>query len=63
MAKFSRKAGVEWHGEAAIGSGSVTVVSGAFRAPATFPRLAGEAPGTTTPEELLAASRAVCFAI
>jgi osmotically inducible protein OsmC len=31
--------------------------------PATFPRLTGEATGTTTPEELLAASHAVCYAI
>ena len=63
MAKFSRPANVEWHGQAASGFGSVTAGSSAFSAPATFPRLAGEAPGTTTPEELPAASHAVCYAI
>jgi osmotically inducible protein OsmC len=64
MAKFSRQADVEWqHGEAASGSGSVSAGSAAFSAPATIPRLAGEAPVTTTPEELLAASHAVCYAI
>ena len=45
-------------GEAASAAGS-----GAFDVGATFPRLAGEPAGATTPEELLAASHATCFGI
>ena len=45
------------------GSGQVAAGSGAFAIAATFPRLAGEPAGTTTPEELLAASHATCFGI
>lgn len=63
MATFSRQAEVQWRGEAATGSGQVTASSQAFESPATVSRLAGEAPGLTTPEGLLAASHAVCYAI
>jgi organic hydroperoxide reductase OsmC/OhrA len=45
------------------GSGSVTGSSSRFSVPATFPRVAGEPPGTTTPEEMLAASHAACYGI
>lgn len=63
MATFSRSAVLEWDGDVMRGSGTVTARTDAFAAPASFPRLVGEAQGVTTPEELLAASHAVCFGI
>jgi len=60
---FARAAEIAWHGDVVRGSGTVSAGSGAFNIPATFPGLRGESAGTTTPEELLAASHAVCFAI
>ena len=62
-ASFRREAVLEWIGDVVKGSGRVVAGSGAFALPATFPRLAGEPAGTTTPEELLAASHATCFGI
>ena len=63
MATFSRSAVLEWDGDVMRGSGSVKAGTKAFGAPASFPRLVGEAQGVTTPEELPAASHAVCFGI
>jgi lipoyl-dependent peroxiredoxin len=45
------------------GSGDVVAESKAFAVPATFPSLTVEPANTTTPEELLAASHAVCYGI
>jgi osmotically inducible protein OsmC len=63
MATFSRHAVAVWTGDVARGQGRVTAGSEAFAVPMTFPRLAGEPRGATTPEELLAASQANCYAI
>jgi osmotically inducible protein OsmC len=63
VATFSRQAILAWDGDVLRGAGAVTVGSGAFVAAATFPHIAGEPAGTTTPEELLAAAHAVCFGI
>lgn len=63
MAEFSRSAVLEWIGDVMHGSGTVTAATEAFEAAASFPRVVGEANGVTTPEELLAASHAVCFGI
>ena len=63
MAFFSRQAVLQWTGDVVRGSGHVAAASGAFTTDATFPRLAGEPAGATTPEELLAASHATCFGI
>lgn len=63
MAQFSRSAVLEWSGDVRRGIGTVTGSSDAFRIAASFPRIAGEPEGTTTPEELLAASHATCFGI
>jgi lipoyl-dependent peroxiredoxin len=63
MATFSRRAVAVWTGDVARGEGEVTAGTQAFAVPMTFPRLAGEPPGATTPEELLAASQANCYAI
>ena len=60
---FTRSADLSWEGDVVRGSGRITVGTGAFAAAATFPTLRGEPPGATTPEELLAASHAVCFGI
>ena len=63
MAVFSRTAVLEWVGDVMRGSGTVSAGTDAFAASASFPRVAGEPHGVTTPEELLAASHAVCFGI
>jgi osmotically inducible protein OsmC len=60
---FERSAEVEWEGDVVRGSGSVRASSNAFKVHVTFPTLRGEPAGLTTPEELLAASHAVCFGI
>lgn len=60
---FTRSAELTWDGDVARGSGKVNAGSGAFSVAATFPTLRGEPHGSTTPEELLAASHAVCFGI
>jgi osmotically inducible protein OsmC len=63
MPTFSRSATATWNGDVARGDGEVTAASRAFAVAMTFPRLNGEPPGATTPEELLAASHANCYAI
>ena len=64
MATFSRHADVEWSGGLMDGSGTTTAGSGAFSLPVTFPsRVADTADGKTTPEEMLAAAHAVCYAM
>src|SRR5687767_13448332 len=60
---FSRSATLAWSSDVARGTGTVAAASRAFTIPATFPRVAGDPDGATTPEELLAASHAVCFGI
>lgn len=63
MAQFSRRAVLDWSGDVLRGAGTVSTGSEAFTVAATFPRLSGEPSGSTTPEELLAASHATCFGI
>ena len=63
MATFSRRATIEWNGDVLRGAGAVTAGSDTFSVGVTFPRIAGEPPQTTTPEELLAACHATCFGI
>jgi len=64
MASFSRHADVEWTGGLMDGKGTARAGSGAFSHDVTFPsRIAEREDGKTTPEELLAASHAVCFAM
>jgi len=60
---FTRSAELTWDGDVVRGVGKVNAGSGAFSVAATFPTLRGEPQGMTTPEELLAASHAVCFGI
>src|SRR5215510_3198804 len=64
MASFARHADVDWNGGLLDGNGTVKAGSGAFSQSVTFPsRIAEHDDGKTTPEELLAASHAVCYAM
>jgi osmotically inducible protein OsmC len=45
------------------GKGAVKAGTGAFTLPVTFPSRIGEPAGTTSPEELMAASHAACYAM
>lgn len=64
MATFARHADVEWTGGLLDGSGTAKAGSGAFTVPVSFPsRIAEQADGKTTPEEFMAASHAVCYAM
>ena len=61
--EFSRHVTINWTGSVMEGSGMVTAGSGAFSLPVTFPRRIGESEGMTSPEELMAAAHAACFAM
>lgn len=63
MATFSRSVTVDWAGSLMEGKGNAKAGTGAFNVPVTFPARLGEPAGLTTPEELLAASHAVCYAM
>ena len=63
MATFARHADVEWTGGLMDGKGEAKAGTGAFSLPVTFPSRVGDPDGKTTPEELMAASHAVCYAM
>jgi osmotically inducible protein OsmC len=63
MATFSRKVTVDWSGSIMEGKGTAKAGTGAFTLPVTFPSRIGEPQGTTSPEELMAASHAACYAM
>lgn len=64
MAAFVRHADVEWNGGLMDGNGTAVAGTGAFSVPVTFPsRINETGDDKTTPEELLAASHAICFAM
>jgi len=63
MATFARHADVEWSGGLMDGTGTAKAGTAAFSLPVTFPSRIGEGDGKTTPEELLAASHAICYAM
>jgi lipoyl-dependent peroxiredoxin len=63
MATFSRSVEVDWSGSIMEGEGSVKAGTGAFSLPVTFPSRVGEPQGTTSPEELIAAAHAACYAM
>ena len=63
MATFERHVDVEWHGSVTEGKGEAKAGTGAFSLPVTFPARIGEAGGKTSPEELMAAAHAACYAM
>lgn len=63
MATFARHVDVEWTGGLMDGNGVAKAGTGAFSQAVTFPSRIGEGDNKTTPEELLAAAHAVCFAM
>lgn len=63
MATFSRSVTVDWAGSVTEGKGQVKAGTGAFTLPVTFPARIGEPAGHTSPEELMAASHAACYAM
>jgi osmotically inducible protein OsmC len=63
MATFERHVDVEWTGSVMEGKGEAKAGSGAFTLPVTFPSRIGEPAGKTSPEELMAAAHAACYAM
>src|SRR3954454_22296599 len=64
MPRIERNATVAWEGNVARGAGAITADSGAFtELPFTLPSRIGDPEGKTSPEELLAAATAGCFAM
>ena len=64
MALAERTAEVVWNGNLTQGSGTVTVGSGAVgQLPVTFAARTESSDGKTSPEELIAAAHATCFAM
>jgi osmotically inducible protein OsmC len=63
MAIFSRSVTVDWAGSIMDGNGEAKAGSGAFTLPVTFPSRIGEPAGKTSPEELIAAAHASCYAM
>ena len=60
---FSRSATVSYSGTIMEGSGKAEAGTGAFSLPVSFPKRIGEPEGTTSPEELIAAAHATCYAM
>ena len=63
MATFERHVDVDWKGSVTEGRGDAKAGSGAFSLPVTFPNRIGDANGMTSPEELMAAAHAACYAM
>jgi osmotically inducible protein OsmC len=63
MATIERHADVEWKGSVAEGSGQVKAGTNAFTLPVSFPARIGDPGGKTSPEELMAAAHAACYAM
>jgi lipoyl-dependent peroxiredoxin len=63
MALFSRHVDVTWNGTLMEGKGDAKAGTGAFTLPVTFASRIGEPEGKTSPEELIAAAHASCYAM
>jgi osmotically inducible protein OsmC len=64
MPNFSRHVTVDWSGPLREGGKGVAHAgTGAFNLPVSFPQRIGEPGGATSPEELIAAAHAVCYAM
>jgi osmotically inducible protein OsmC len=60
---FSRNATVNYTGTIMEGSGTAIAGTGAFNLPVSFPKRIGDPGGSTSPEELIAAAHATCYAM
>jgi osmotically inducible protein OsmC len=60
--RIVRKATVAWRGSLSRGSGVASAGTGAFELPIDLPSRIGETVDRTSPEELLAAAHAGCYA-
>jgi lipoyl-dependent peroxiredoxin len=60
---FQRHVDVDWSGSVMEGQGTAKAGTGAFSLPVTFPSRIGEPAGKTSPEELMAAAHAACYAM
>jgi lipoyl-dependent peroxiredoxin len=64
MPRVQRSADVTWEGNVARGSGTISAETGAFSGLGfSLPTRIGAAEGKTSPEELLAAAHAGCYAM
>lgn len=63
MATFERHAEVNWQGGLMDGKGEAKAGTGAFTLPVTFPSRIQSPEGNTSPEELMAAAHAACYAM
>jgi len=63
MASFERHADVTWTGPIKEGSGQAVAGTGAFTLPVSFPSRVEQPGGKTSPEELIAAAHAACYAM
>ena len=60
---FERHVDIDWSGNLMEGNGTAKAGTGAFTLPVTFASRVGEPAGKTSPEELMAASHAACYAM
>jgi osmotically inducible protein OsmC len=63
MSVALRKAEVDWDGTLAGGTGALSSASGALELPVTWASRTEKPDGKTSPEELIAAAHASCFAM
>jgi osmotically inducible protein OsmC len=63
MATFERHVDVDWKGSVTEGKGDAKAGTGAFTLPVSFPARIGDPGGKTSPEELMAAAHAACYAM
>lgn len=64
MATIERTANAVWRGDLAAGSGMISFNSGAFKnSPVTWASRTESSDGKTSPEELIAAAHASCYAM
>jgi osmotically inducible protein OsmC len=63
MPLFERHCDVIWEGSIREGKGEAIAGTGAFKLPVTFPARVEQPGGKTSPEELIAAAHAACYAM